>query len=43
LAPVRGVVSAGSAVSRGFDAERAVPAVRARRFRADAAALARDD
>jgi hypothetical protein len=43
LAPVRGADAASVAVSRGFASERAAPAARVRRFRADAVALARAD
>jgi hypothetical protein len=42
LAPVRGADAVADSLSRGA-AERAAPAVRVRRFRADDAALARAD
>jgi hypothetical protein len=43
LAPVRGADAVADSVSRGVAAERAAPAVRVRRFRADDVALERAD
>jgi hypothetical protein len=43
LAPVRGADAVADSVSRDVAAERAAPAVRVRRFRADDVALERAD